>query len=126
MKSINYGYEIAIMNGKHMNLPFNLIVDELGKDRCELPTYKVMQDNLYIDFTIINGEINSILPSMVDISNSTLYKQGLELIIKFKKPLMMFYNHTISSFELFKIIELVNKKQYTINNAIILILSDNY
>lgn len=124
-----YLYEMANLKSKDTGELFDIWIDEVGKDRGtkhNLPRFKPKKGNVELDIVIDNDVVRFDKQPTNKLHKFGPYKDALNFVEKFKKPLIMHWNHEITTYELGNIIRLVNKKKFTIDNAIQTVLNDDY
>ena len=129
IKEITALYEMANLKSKDTGELFDIWIDEVGKDRGtkhNLPRFKPKKGNVELDIVIDNDVVRFDKQPTNKLHKFGPYKDALNFVEKFKKPLIMHWNHEITTYELGNIIRLVNKKKFTIDNAIQVVLNDDY
>lgn len=125
----NYMYEMANLQSKDTGEPFEFWVDDVGKDRGgkhNLPRFKPRKGGVELDIIIDGDNIRFDKQPTNKLHKFGPYKDALKFVEKFKEPLLMHWNKEITTTELANIIRLVNKKKYTISDAIKAVLSDEF
>lgn len=111
-------------------LPFEFWVDELGSDRNvshNLPRFKLKANGVQIDIVLNpNGKAEIINADSRKIQKFRFAKEAIEFVEHLQKPLLMHWNGEIDSDDLLSIIKLVEKKNYSIEDAIETVLNENY
>ena len=123
-------YGMANLKPRETGQPFELWVDELGNDRNvghNNPRFKPKANGIQIDIMLNkDGTAEIVDLDPCKIQKFKYAKNAIHFIEKFSEPLLMHWNGEISSGELTSIIRLVEKKHYTISDAIDAVLNDNY
>ena len=111
-------------------LPFELWVDEIGSDRNashNLPRFKPKANGVQLDIVLNESGRAEIVNADSHILQKFKYaKEAIDFIEKLQKPLRMHWNGEIDSDDLLSIIKLVEKKSYSIDDAIETVLHNNY
>ena len=108
---------------------FDIWVNEIGKGRegkHNLPRFKPRKGGVELDIIISGDNIRFDKQPTNKLHKFGPYKDALKFVEKFKEPLLMHWNKEITTTELANIIRLVNKKKYTISDAIKAVLSDEF
>lgn len=127
IREMDYFYEMANLKSKDTGESFDMWIDEVGKNRGtkhNLPRFKPKKGGVELDI-IIDGDIVKFDKQPTNkLHKFGPYKDALKFVEKFKKPLLMHWNQEITTLELGNIIALVNKKKFTIDDAIEFILDN--
>jgi len=124
-----YLYEMANFGPNTTGKNFNVWVDEIGKNRGtkhNLPRFKVEKNNVELDIIIDNDNIYFDKAPTNKLHKFGPYKDALEFIRTFKKPLLMHWNREIDTGDLALIFKLVSKKKYTVDDAINAVQNDTF
>ncbi len=123
-------YGMANLKPREIGESFELWIDELGSDRNvghNNPRFKPKANGIQLDIMLMrNGKAEIVNADPRKIQKFKYGKEAVRFIEKFSEPLIMHWNGDISSSELTTIIRLVNKKNYSIDNAIEAVLNDEY
>ena len=125
----DYMYEMANLQTKDTGEPYEFWVDDIGKDRGgkhNLPRFKPRKDGVELDIIIDGDDVRFDKQPTNKLHKFGPYKDALKFVEKFKKPLLMHWNKEITTAELANIIRLVNKKHYSIDDAIEAVLNDDF
>lgn len=118
----SYVYEMVNLKPEKTGQPFELLVDELGKNRSKyqnLPKFKLKANNVELDVIITPDFRAEIINSdKQKIQKFKYYKEAIEFIEKYHKSLIMHWNGEIDFYDLLSIIMLTNKTNCTIDNSI--------
>ena len=122
-------YEMANLKSTSTGEPFDIWVDEIGKGRGgkhNLPRFKPEKSGVQLDIVIDGNDVRYDKQPTNKLHKFGPYKDALKFVEKFKKPLLMHWNQEIDTIQLGNIVRLVNKKRYTIEDAINAVLNDDF
>ena len=108
---------------------FDIWVNEIGKGRegkHNLPRFKPEKSGVQLDIVIDGEDVRYDKQPTNKLHKFGPYKDALKFVEKFKKPLLMHWNQEIDTIQLGNIVRLVNKKKYTIEDAISAVLNDDF
>lgn len=118
-----YFFEHANIQARDIKQPFDIWVDEIGKDRNvkhKEPRFKVKANNVELDIILHNnGDIETVNDKR-DIKKFKYHREAVEFIDKFKEPLRAHWNHDVTTYELIKIL----RKTYKTDAEILDVLTD--
>lgn len=127
-KKRNFVYEMANLKSEKKGQPFELWIDELGKNRIQSnnrPKFKLKANNIELDVIITSSfKAEIINADQQKIQKFKYSKEAISFIEKYHKPLIMHWNGEIDFYELLSIIMLTNKTNCTIDNSIKQIFND--
>lgn len=123
-------YGMSNLKPSKTGQPFELWVDEIGSDHNvghNLPRFKPKANDVQLDIVLNeNGNAKIINADTRKIQKFKYAKEAVKFIEKFQKPLLMHWYGEIDSADLTNIIKLVEKKNYSLDDAINTVLNDNY
>ena len=130
IKDNNMLYEMANISPNTTGESFTFWVDDVGKNRGgkhNLPRFKPEKSGVQLDIVIEpDGTVRFDKQSTNKLHKFGPYKDALKFVEKFKEPLLMHWNKEIDTVQLGTIIRLVNKKKYTVEDAIQAIINDDF
>ena len=125
----NYLYEHANIRSKVTGQPFDIWVDEFGKERNNKhnePRYKVTANDVELDIILHGDDSIEIVNDTQDIKKFKHSKEAMDFIEKFKLPFRMQWDQQIDTYELTTIIRLTQKQGFDIIDAIDKVLRDDF
>lgn len=96
-------YEHAILRTQTTGQPFDLWVDEFGKDRKTShnePRFKVSANGVELDIVLHSDGNTEIVNNKREIRKFKYAKQAEQYIKKYEKPLLAHWNHVIDTGDL--------------------------
>lgn len=124
-----YLYEHARLRNKVTGQPFDIWVDEFGKNRNVQhndPRYKVTANGIEIDIILHKNDDIEFVNDSSEIRKFSFGKQAVKFIYKFKDVLRMQWNQEIDTYELGTIIRLVEIQGYDMNTAIDKVINGDF
>lgn len=123
-----YLYEMANFDRNSIKQPFDLWVDEAGKDRKvehNLPRFKPKNNGIELEIVIRpDGKVIN-KSSKQDTKAFGHATEAMKFVEKFKKPLLMHFYKEIDTTKLGTIFFLVARKKYTVDDAIEFVTDDD-
>lgn len=121
-------YEMANLKPAKTGQPFELWVDELGKNRKtshNLPRFKAKANGIELDIIIMPEHKAKIINAdQQKVQKFRYSKEAIKFIEKFQQPLIMHWNGEIDSYDLLSIIMFANKTNCTVDSAVKHVLND--
>ena len=124
-----YLYEMANLGPATTGEVFNIWVDEVGSRRGtkhNLPRFKVEKNSVELVIIINNDDVYFDKAPTNKLHKFGPYKDALQFVKTFKEPLLMHWNGEIETIQLGNIIRLVVKKHYKLEDAINMVLNDEF
>lgn len=124
-----YLYEMANLGPATTGEVFNIWVDEVGSRRGtkhNLPRFKVEKNKVELVIIINNDDVYFDKVATNKLHKFGPYKDALQFVRTFKEPLLMHWNGEIETIQLGNIIRLVVKKHYKLEDAINMVLNDEF
>ena len=119
-------YESAVFRPKTTGQPFDIWVDEFGKDRNTKhhePRFKVTSNGVELDLILHRDNSVEIVNDAQTIRKFKNGKKAVDFIKKYEKPLRAHWNHDIDTFELGAIFKMTKSDAMTILDAMVKIAS---
>lgn len=123
-----YLYEMSNLTPRITKQPFNVWVDDAGKNRNvghNEARFKVEANNIELDIILHKDGRAEFVNTNTRLINKFKYgKEAIKFIEKYSTPLLMQFNLKIDVFQLADIIKLVEKQHYSIEEAIEIIINE--
>lgn len=123
-------YEMSNLTNRITKQPFTFWVDDIGNQRKvnhNNARYKVEANDIELDIKLFkDGTTEIVNENPRDIRKFKYSKEAVEFIQKFQKPLLMQWNQEIDVFQLADIIKLVQRQNYEIDDAIEIVMQEDY
>ena len=120
-------YEHAILRTQTTGQPFDLWVDEFGKDRKTKhnePRFKVSANGIELDIILHSNDTTEIVNGGRKIQKFKYAKEAQDFILKYKDPLRAHWNHDIDTGELSAVFRLTKKQRMDILDALSQVIAD--
>lgn len=121
-------YEHAIFRRQTTGEPFDLWIDEFGKDRKvshNEPRFKVSANDVELDIILHSDDTIEIVNNKRDIQKFKYAKEATKLIKDYREALRAHWNHDIDTGDLAMVFKLTKKDRTKILDILSKIASEN-